>query len=108
MLSFRAGVVCPGIFQFSGFILRDGASRLLGMRPSRRALLTMVRSAAAPRVSNHAAMDGRLGSSGMTLGELPLRHGDGSIDRRGLAGVCVIPGLVAKCADARSRVAETS
>jgi len=55
MLSFRAGVVCPGIFQFSGFILRDGASRLLGMTPSRRALLTMVRSAAAPRVSNHEA-----------------------------------------------------
>src|SRR6266403_718939 len=59
------------------------------------------RSAATPRVSNHAAMDGRLGSSGMTLGELRRRH---SIDRRGLAGGFAVPGLGGKCADARSRV----
>ncbi len=38
----------------------------------------------------------------------PLRHADGSIDRRGLAGGFGLPGLGGKCADARSRIAETS
>src|SRR5258708_40231403 len=77
-------------------------------RARARSSTLMVRSAATPRVSNHAVMDGRFGSSGMTLGELPLRHADGSIDRRGLAGGFVLPGLGGKCADARSRIAETS
>ncbi len=40
------------LFQCDGFILRDGASRLLRMR----SLWTLVvRSAATPRVSNHEA-----------------------------------------------------
>jgi hypothetical protein len=46
-----APIARPG--RFGGFILRDGASRLLRMRSE----FLMVRSAATPRVSNHEATE---------------------------------------------------
>src|SRR6266403_5083749 len=68
----------------------------------------MARSAATPRVSNHAAMkDGHDSAQPeQALANSPVRRADGSIDRQGLARGFVLPGLGGKCADARSRVAE--